>query len=441
MNNEHTRQPVHYSLFIIHSFTIHAILNVIIDASLPGIGFYHRQAKTGVSRVAEQLVKGLLESDQVRLSLAAPTNQAETLRYARETFGIPAPPLINRPAEQRWAKLENALLDPFAPQSMPSKVIRQLFYQTKKAFNGEKARFSPEFLPKDAIYHSPFFAIPDDIGKIPHLRKVLTVHDLIPIHHPEWFPAGERAVKDAIDHLPADAHVVTVSEATKADFCNYTGFDSARVTPIHLAASKALFYPVTDNARIKAIQQRFSLGDEPYLLSLATLEPRKNLDQLIRGFVQLAESGELPKEVKLVLVGTKGWKMDQVLGEIAKNESIRSRLVFTGFVPDENLAAIYSGALAFVYPSLFEGFGLPPLEAMQCGLPVITSNVSSLPEVVGDAAIQVSPTDTDALAQAILRVVRSADLRKELATKSLQRAQLFSWERFISEHIRLYQKL
>ncbi|KAA9355145.1 glycosyltransferase family 4 protein [Larkinella humicola] len=416
-------------------------MNVIIDASLPGIGFYHRQAKTGVSRVAEQLVKGLLASEQVQLSLAAPTNQAETLRYARETFGTQAPPLINRPVEQRWAKLENALLGPFAPQSMPSKVIRQVFYRSRKALKGEQARFSAERLPNGAIYHSPFFAIPDDIGRMPHVRKVLTVHDLIPIHHPEWFPAGERAVKEAIQNLPKDAHVVTVSEATKVDFCQFTGFDPTRVTPIHLAASKTLFYPVTDAARIKATQQRFGLGDEPYLLSLATLEPRKNLDHLIRCFVQLAESGELPTEVKLVLVGTKGWKMDQVLSEIAKNDKIRSRLVFTGFVPDEDLAAMYSGALAFVYPSLFEGFGLPPLEAMQCGLPVITSNVSSLPEVVGDAAIQVSPTDADALAQAMLTVVRSADLRNELATQALRRAQLFSWERFTSEHIRLYQTL
>ncbi|GAB3897095.1 hypothetical protein GCM10028803_15210 [Larkinella knui] len=416
-------------------------MNVIIDASLPGIGFYHHQAKTGVSRVAEQLVKGLFESDKVRLSLAAPTHQAETMRYARETFGAQAPPLINRPGEQRRAKFENALLDPFAPQSLPSKIIRQVFYRTQKALNKEQARFSADLIPNGAIYHSPFFAIPDDIGRMPHIRKVLTVHDLIPIHHPEWFPAGERAVKDAIQTLPKDAHVVTVSEATKVDFCQFTGFDPARVTPIHLAASPALFYPVTDPAQIRATQQRFGLGDEPYLLSLATLEPRKNLDHLIRCFVQLAESGSLPPDVKLVLVGTKGWKMDQVLNEIAKKESIRSRLIFTGFVPDDDLAAVYSGALAFIYPSLFEGFGLPPLEAMQCGLPVITSNVSSLPEVVGDAAIQVSPTDTDALAQAMLTVVRSAGLRKELATKALQRAQLFSWERFTSEHIRLYQKL
>ncbi|MGA0560126.1 glycosyltransferase family 4 protein [Larkinella sp. VNQ87] len=416
-------------------------MDVIIDASLPGIGFYYRQAKTGVGRVAEQLIRGLHESAQVRLSLAAPTHVAETLRYARETFGEKAPPLVNRSVDLGWAGFENALLRPFAPQRLPSKVIRQVFYRSRKALKAEEARFLAERLPSGAIYHSPFFAIPDDIGRMPHIRKVLTVHDLIPIHHPEWFPAGERAVKDAISTLPPDAQVITVSQATKDDFCQYTGFDPNRVTPIHLAASPDLFYPVTDTARIQATQQRFGLGSEPYLLSLATLEPRKNLDHLIRCFVQLAESGELPSEIKLVLVGTKGWKMDQVLPKLAKNERIRSRLVFTGFVPDDDLAAIYSGALAFVYPSLFEGFGLPPLEALQCGLPVITSNVSSLPEVVGDAALQIPPTDADALAQAMLWVVGSADVRNELATKALQRAQLFSWERFIQEHIRLYQTL
>ncbi|MBC8153154.1 MAG: glycosyltransferase family 4 protein, partial [Bacteroidetes bacterium] len=164
-------------------------------------------------------------------------------------------------------------------------------------------------------------------------------------------------------------------------------------------------------------------------------------DHLIRCFVRLVEAGELPNDLNLVLVGTKGWKIDALLAEVAKNERIRSRLVFTGFVPDADLAPLYAGALAFVYPSLYEGFGLPPLEAMQCGLPVITSNVSSLPEVVGDAALLVPPTDVDALCQALLTVANSAAVRADLSEKSLARATLFSWTKFIDQHVALYQKL
>ncbi|WP_128543132.1 glycosyltransferase family 4 protein [Larkinella soli] len=416
-------------------------MNIIVDASPLGIGFYHRQAKTGVSRVAEQLVKGLAGSEKVRLSLAAPTHVAETQRYVRTTFGDRAPRLVNPSGERGWASFENALLAPFSPESLPSKVIRQIFYRSRKALGSEQARFRPEDFPAGSIYHSPFYAIPGAVGRMSHVQKVLTVHDLIPIHHPEWFPATERSVRDAFTLLPPEAQVVTVSEATKADFCHYTGFDPGRVTPIHLAASKDLFYPVTDAGRVQDTRRRFGLGDAPYLLCLATLEPRKNLDHLIRCFVRLAESGDLDREVRLVLVGSRGWKIDQILSEVARSEAVRARLVFTGFVPDEDLAPLYAGALAFVYPSLFEGFGLPPLEAMQCGLPVITSNVSSLPEVVGDAAVQVSPTDADALAQAILTVVRSEPLRKDLAAKAVRRAQQFSWQRFTDEHIILYQKL
>lgn len=416
-------------------------MQVILDSSPLGLGFYHRQAQTGISRVVEHLVTGLWQSPDVSLRLAATTHLAETMRYAQDAFGKAAPLFVNRPVEQRRARLENALLRPFGVVSLPSKVIREGFYRGRKAVHADEARLDPSLFGSRAIYHSLFSAIPATVARAQSVRKVLTIHDLIPIHHPEWFPEGEQVVKQAMAALPPDANVVTVSEATKADFCAYTNVDPARVTPIHLAASRTLFYPVADETRRQAIRQRFQLGDSPYLLSLATLEPRKNIDHLIRCFVRLVENRELPSEIKLVLVGIKGWKIDALIKEVAQNERVRSQLVFTGFVPDEDLAPLYSGALAFVYPSLYEGFGLPPLEAMQCGLPVITSNVSSLPEVVGNAAIQVSPMDADALCQVLINVVNSEALRTDLSEKSLQRAKLFSWEKFVQAHIDLYRRL
>ena len=295
--------------------------------------------------------------------------------------------------------------------------------------------------PQGAIYHSPFYAIPSEIGASRRVTKLLTLHDMIPVLHPEWFPEGETSIRRVINTLPPDAFVTTISAATKADFCTYTGFDPARVTPILPAASPELFYPVADEGQKQAARQTFGLGAGPYLLSLATLEPRKNIGFLIRCFVQLVEAGDVPDDLNLVLVGTKGWNIDALLAEVARNERIRSRLVFTGFVPDADLAPLYAGALAFVYPSLYEGFGLPPLEAMQCGLPVITSNVSSLPEVVGDAALLVPPTDTDALCQALLAVVNAPGVRADLAAKSLARAKLFSWPTFIHEHVALYKRI
>ena len=416
-------------------------MNIILDVSVLGIGFYHRQAQTGVGRVAERLLTGLWQTPDVTLSLAAPTHLSETMRYARTLFGSAGPAFVNRPAERRQAALENALLSPFALDSLPAKAIREGFYRTRKSFRADEARFDTRPWPAGSIYHSPFYPIPEAVGKDRAVRTVQTIHDLIPVFHPEWFPTGDDTVRRVLEKLPPDAHVVTVSEATKQDFCQYTRTDPDRVTPIQLAASPTLFYPVTDQSAIQTIRQQYKLGDSPYLLSLATFEPRKNIDHLVRCFTQVARSGEIPAEVKLVLVGTRGWKFDQIMSELAQNDALRSRFVVTGFVPDGQLAPLYSGALGFVYPSLYEGFGLPPLEAMQCGLPVITSAIPALNEVVGDAAMRVPPADADALSQAMITVVNSASVRAELATKAVQRAKQFSWDKFIAEHVALYHGL
>lgn len=416
-------------------------MDIIVDASLLGIGHFHPQARTGVNRLAEQLVRGLADSPDVQLSLAAPTHLGETLLWAEEVMPTHHLPFANRTGELRLAELEKNVLRRLDSRGMGSKLLRHVFYKTRKATGLYSSRISPDRYPKGTVYHSPFFAIPTNVGKDRRITKVLTINDLIPIYHPEWFLSGEQAVKDAIRTLSSDAHVVSVSEASKAEFCQYTGFDPGRVTTINLAASRRLFYPVTDTVRLTDIQRQYGLNQNPYLLSIATLEPRKNIRHLVQCFARLVAEKAIPAEFKLVLVGTKGWKMDEWLREIRASEHLLSRMVFTGYVPDQDLAALYSGATAFLFPSLYEGFGLPPLEAMQCGLPVITSNVSSLPEVVGTAALTVSPTDADALCQAIINVVSSTALQEQLRHSALQRAKLFSWEKFTRQHIDFYRTI
>lgn len=416
-------------------------MNIILDATILGIGFYHRQAQTGVGRVAEQLMTGLWHASDVNLSLAASTHLPETIRYARTVLGTSGPAFVNRPVERRQAALENGLLSPFALSSLPTKIIREAFYRTRKALHAGEAHFDTRQWPAGSIYHSPFYPIPERVGSAQAVRTVQTIHDLIPVFHPEWFPKGDNTVRRVLDSLPPNAQIVTVSEATKNDFCTYTRTDPARVTAIRLAASPGLFFPVSDQLTIQAVRRQYGLTDSPYLLSLATFEPRKNIDHLVRCFTQVAQSGGIPSDVKLVLVGARGWKFDQIINELAQNAALRARIVVTGFVPDAQLAPLYSGALGFVYPSLYEGFGLPPLEAMQCGLPVITSDVPALKEVVGDAAITVPPTDADALCQALIRLVNSASVRAGMSAKSRARASLFSWDKFINEHISLYKRM
>ncbi|GAB4040554.1 glycosyltransferase family 4 protein [Spirosoma jeollabukense] len=416
-------------------------MNIILDAGLLGIGFYHRQAQTGVGRVVEQLMTGLWQADGVNLSLAASSHLPETMRYARVMFGPSRPSFVNRPADQAWGAFENSILSPLAVGSLPSKAIRYGFYQAKKTFGSKSVRFNMNQWTPDSIYHSPFYPIPGAVGRNPTIHTVQTIHDLISVFHPEWFPNGDDTVKQVINSLTPATQITTVSNATKQDLCNYTQIDPARVTPIQLAASPTLFTVVTDTERKRSIRAKYGLGDSPYLLSLATFEPRKNIDHLVRSFVRLATSGDIPADVKLVLVGTKGWKFDKIMAELTQNEALRSRLVVTGFVPDAELAPLYSDALAFVYPSLYEGFGLPPLEAMQCGLPIITSDIPAINEVVGDAAVRVPPTDSDALCQAILTVVASQSVRTALSEKAVKRASLFSWDKFTAEHVALYKRI
>jgi glycosyltransferase involved in cell wall biosynthesis len=138
-------------------------------------------------------------------------------------------------------------------------------------------------------------------------------------------------------------------------------------------------------------------------------------------------------------VGTKGWDFDKIFQELSNLPTLKERVIITGYVADEDLAALYSGAMAFVYPSFYEGFGLPPLEAMQCGVPVITSNTSSLPEVVGDAGIMVAPTDADALCQSMLNLYASSDLRSKMSFKSIEQAKKFSWQNCTEQTIGAYQ--
>ena len=140
-----------------------------------------------------------------------------------------------------------------------------------------------------------------------------------------------------------------------------------------------------------------------------------------------------------MLVGTQGWDYNDIFEEIFKHEDIKKRIIITGYIPDEDLAALYSGALAFVYPSFYEGFGLPHLEAMQCGVPVITSNTCSLPEVVGDAGIMVDPTDADALCHSMLEIYNKSSLREAMSLKSIERAKQFSWEKCTQETLAAYK--
>jgi len=177
--------------------------------------------------------------------------------------------------------------------------------------------------------------------------------------------------------------------------------------------------------------------DYPYILYLGTLEPRKNVERLIEAFIQLKK-----KQIneKLLISGIKGWDYQSIFDKVA-SLGVEKEIIFSGFIPNELIPFLYNGASAFVYPSLYEGFGLPVLEAMACGVPVVTSNVSSLPEVAGDAAILINPYSVDELADGIWRILSDEELRNQCIEKGIERAKSFTWERCAMETMKAFNEV
>jgi glycosyltransferase involved in cell wall biosynthesis len=255
--------------------------------------------------------------------------------------------------------------------------------------------------------------------RIPH---VVTVHDLAFLHNPAWFRADRalfyrmgacRAVKDA-------AEIIAVSDATARDLGRCVKCDPDRVTVVHNGGARVGDDPSLPSA--DEVRERFGLPAS-FFLFLGTLEPRKNLVRLVEAWSSIAERTPLD----LVIAGRRGWK-GGALAEALRRAPARERIHLPGFIPDACLPGLHRAASVFVYPSLWEGFGIPVLEAMARGVPVITSNVSSMPEIAGDAAILVDPEETDSLAGAMTLLATDPDLCAVLSERGLARAEQFSWE-------------
>jgi glycosyltransferase involved in cell wall biosynthesis len=286
--------------------------------------------------------------------------------------------------------------------------------------------FAPAATASYDILHFPVY-LPVGLRPPSRSRVFLTVYDLIPVRHPEWFPPGKGAyIRRALGRAVGGAYVVCISEATRHDLLETLPIDPARVFVTPLAASPVVFYPCPDMDAWTTVRRRYELPEPPYLLSLSTLEPRKNLDHLVRCFARLIREGRMG-DLSLVLVGAKGWDYEPIFRAAGEDAAVRGRVYFPGYIPDADLAPVYSQALAFIYPSLYEGFGLPPLEAMQCGVPVIVSDRPSLPEIVGDAGVLLDPADADGLCAWVERLYHDTGLRHRLAQQSLERSRTFSW--------------
>jgi glycosyltransferase involved in cell wall biosynthesis len=412
-------------------------MNVAFDISALGVGHHNSAGRTGIYRAVDRLVQGLVASPECALTLVAGAS-FEVLRDSLDYFDS-NPALHSATMHRRrflgaQVQLERALraLNK-RPASPANRLARECVSATRQLLGAASGPLDNQAILSADVYHSPKFPLPPPGGRT---QRVSTCYDLIPIRQPEFvLPAHREFLEQVLNSVQASDWVICISEWVRQDLCEYLHFDPARTFVTYLAADPALFHPEPDEDARLRVRKRYGIPDGPYYLSLATLEPRRNVQHLVRCFRQLVEQEHL-RDASLVLVGNAGWGALAGAGSRAEQPP---DVIVTGYAADEDLAALYSGALAFVYPSLAEGFGLTPLEAMQCGVPVITSNTTSLPEVVGDAAIQVDPTDAAGLCDAMLNIYRDADLRARLAAQSLARARLFSWSKTVQSTIDAYR--
>jgi glycosyltransferase involved in cell wall biosynthesis len=281
------------------------------------------------------------------------------------------------------------------------------------------------------VLHSPDFIPPHR----PSCKSVITVHDLAFILYPHFLTKESARYYGHIDQAVRwTDHIISVSESTKRDTVQHLGVPEDKITVVYEAASP-IFRPVDREMARQQVRDRHGI-DGPFILFVSTIEPRKNVPTLLRAIRQLMDCYK--EDVRLVLAGGKGWLSEDAFA-VVDDLQLDGRVHFVGRVSSEDLVYLYNAAELLAHPAFYEGFGLPPLEAMACGLPVVVSNVASLPEVVGDAGMLIDPHDVDELAVAMWRVLNDTNLSREMREKGLRQAAQFSWERAARETLEIYR--
>ncbi len=280
------------------------------------------------------------------------------------------------------------------------------------------------FGQKPDVFFSPAHYGPR-FSRVPY---VVTIHDLSYLHFPELFKKNDlyQLTSWSKYSIISSVHIIAVSQTTKEGIVKFYNVQPSKITVSYEGYDKERFFPQPKNA-IDKIKKKYKIAGD-YVIFVGTLQPRKNIERLIEAFKSI--------DAKLVIVGKKGWMYDQIL-EKSQKLGITDKVIFTDFVPDADLPALISGAKVYINPSLWEGFGIPVIEAQACGVPVVVSATSSLPEIVGDSAVFVDPTNVDSIAGGIGKVIADKKLRDKLAGKGFQNIKRFSWENCAAETLKV----
>jgi glycosyltransferase involved in cell wall biosynthesis len=282
------------------------------------------------------------------------------------------------------------------------------------------------------LLHSPDFIPPFKRN----CKSVITIHDLAFLLYPHFLTKESARYYGQIDQAWRNTdHIIAVSEATKQDSIKMLGVPENKITVIHEAANP-IYKPLPKDEAKHHIAKKYKLNQD-FILFVSTIEPRKNLPGLLQAYRRLRD--EYKQDELLVLAGANGWLWQEVY-ETVDRLNLRQHVLFLGHVPSEDLVYLYNAARLFVHPAFYEGFGLPPLEAMNCGVPIVVSNTSAFPEVVGDAGLMINPNDIDGLTVAMWHGLTEEGLRQDMIQKGFKRAKIFSWERAAMETLEVYRK-
>jgi len=283
------------------------------------------------------------------------------------------------------------------------------------------------------LYHSPGYVLP----LLSFVPSVVTVHDTIALQFPGWCKPSNaiyyrwflpQAVKRAV-------RIIAVSETVKADLVSRFEISKEKISVVYPGIDAA-FKPVGDKQTLAAVRSRYGLP-ERFVLFVGNIEPKKNVTRLLEAFSRV-KAGARP-DLGLVITGRKGWKYRDVF-EAAMKPALREAVLFTGYCPREDLPSLYSMADLFAFPSLYEGFGIPPLEAMACRTPVLASDRGALPETTGGCALLVDPESVEAIAEGMVRLLSDDELRTDFVERGVKWAGRFTWERAAAETIRVYEQ-
>ncbi|MBI3624045.1 glycosyltransferase family 4 protein [Candidatus Saccharibacteria bacterium] len=271
-------------------------------------------------------------------------------------------------------------------------------------------------------------------------KSVVFIHDLSFVHYSNLLLSknAKYLTRFVPLSLKRASQIVAVSQSTKNQIVDCYKIAPSKISVIPPAVDTKVFAPRPDD-QIKSVMNKYNLSTEKYILFTGTIEPRKNIAGLLEAYSQLPS--ELTKQYSLVLAGGKGWQDESILSKITELQHQNFKIIQTGYVDDQDLPAVYSGASVFVYPSIYEGFGIPPLEAMACGVPVITSNKASLPEVTGKAALLIKPENPAEIAEAIQKILTDSVLANSLKAKGFDQVKKFSWDKSAQQLIELINEL